>query len=190
MTMVLDYPRDGAAQFFDAYTAGEYGQAQSQAGGKLWEVSRRAIRDWTHIPSRPLNRKRIDPLVRVFRAISESRHVLELGDDWDMEGSSAVSEEAWNQAVRFLKNHARAMWQNHGIEIDPPHIAPGPDASIDCHWDFPDYELLINFPADPTAMAECYGDDRGRIRMKATFDPNTINEGLLLWLRKTTTELG
>ena len=112
--------------------------------------------------------------------------LLQLEDDWDTEGSPAIAEESWNRAVEWLKNHAIQIWRSHGSEIDPPDIGPGPDGSIDLHWDFPEYELLINFPADPDAMADCYGDDRGAIRFKATFDPRITNEGLLLWLKKAT----
>ncbi len=130
------------------------------------------------------------PFHRIQQAIEDSRCLLQLEDDWDTEGSPAITEESWNRAAEWLTNHADQIWRCHRIEIDPPTIAPGPNGSIDLHWDSPEYELLINFPADPAAMAGCYGDDRGKIRIKATFDPKITNEGLLLWLMKTSRDLG
>ncbi len=40
-----------------------------------------------------------------------------------------------------------------GSILDAPNILPGPDNSIDLHWDYPKYEILINIPADPMAEA-------------------------------------
>jgi hypothetical protein len=74
--------------------------------------------------------------------------------------------------------------------LDPPDIAPGPDGSIDLHWDYPAYEMLINIPRDESSMAGFYGDDRGRISIKGKFDPSQVNEGLLLWLMRKDSVVG
>ncbi|MCH8967458.1 MAG: hypothetical protein IID43_07240 [Planctomycetes bacterium] len=118
--------------------------------------------------------------------IERSREILELKDDFDDEGSPGYSEQVWKRAVEFLANHARWLWETYERVINAPSILPGPDGSIDIHWDDPSYEILINFPADPHAMAGFYGDDRGEISIKGKFDPSTFNHGLLLWLKKAT----
>ncbi|MCH7702483.1 MAG: hypothetical protein IID37_12430 [Planctomycetes bacterium] len=183
MAEVMDYPLEGAAEDLYDYAAQESRNPQGKEEQELWEKAREAILEWTRIPFDLPFRRRQNPLRRIQPAIESSRYLLQLEDDWDTEGSPAITEATWTRAVEWLNNHAVQIWRSHGIEIDPPDIGPGPDGSIDLHWDFPEYELLINFPTDPDAMADCYGDDRGAIRFKATFDPKTTNEGVLLWLK-------
>ena len=186
MPAVLDYPRQQAAETLVDSAAGEYGQAQGTEGAQLSEKARRAVRDQRDVACQRFYTRRTNPHFGIQQAIENSRSLLQLEDDWDTEGSPAIDEATWNRAVEFLKNHADQVWRCHGTEIDPPHIGPGPDGSVDLHWDLPEYELLINFPTDADAMAGCYGDDRGKIQIKATVDPKTTNEGLLLWLKKAT----
>lgn len=191
MVSVLDYPQRQVAATFIDDAEEKYGQPQGKEGEKLRQTrARLAIPGPTDVAYERYVRGRNDHIYGIRHAIESSRALLHLEDNWDAEGSPAIAEDTWKRAVEFLENHADRIWRHHGIELDPPHVAPGPDGSIDLHWDLPDYELLINFPADPTAMADCYGDDRGRIRIRATFDPRVTNEGLLLWLKKATTELG
>lgn len=116
--------------------------------------------------------------------IESSRRILELEDDFDDEGSPGYSEQVWKRAVEFLAKNAKWLLEIYGHLIDAPAILPGSGGSIDIHWDCPSYELLINFPADPQAMAGFYGDDRGEISIEGKFDPSTFNHGLLLWLAK------
>lgn len=116
--------------------------------------------------------------------IAESRTLLQLQHDWDGEGSEPINEDTWKRAVDFLQKQATLVRSRSGLEIDAPDILPGPDASIDLHWDRKDFELLVNIPADPKKMAGFYGDDRGVIRQKGTFDPSRLNEALLAWFVK------
>jgi hypothetical protein len=117
-------------------------------------------------------------------AIEESKQLLELQDDWDEEGSLAIEEAVWRRAANFLTRYARFVWSRFGKKLDAPDITPGPDGSIDLHWNQNEYEMLVNIRRDPTAMAGFYGDDRGNISIKGTFDPDSLNEGLILWLKK------
>lgn len=123
-------------------------------------------------------------LNHVADAINESRRLLALAPDWDGEGGVAISEHAWRQATTFVTNNARWVLERLGVAIDAPAIQPGPSGSVDLHWDHPDYELLINVPAQPGARAGFYGDDRSRVAIKGTLDLDAYNLGLLLWLAK------
>lgn len=124
-------------------------------------------------------------LPRVLRhiddAIDASRRILELEPDDEL-GEIGYAEETWLRAVEFLRKYSERLWNSAEHVLDAPKILPGPDGSIDIHWDEPNYEILINIPADPTVEAGFYGDDRGAISMKGTFDANTLNHGLHLWL--------
>lgn len=56
------------------------------------------------------------------------------------------------------------------LGVDLPEILPGPDGSIDLHWDYPGYEILINISAGPDAKVGFYGDDRSTVQVKGSFD--------------------
>ncbi len=130
------------------------------------------------------------PLPTALRHISEvienSRTILQLQDDWDEAGALPISEQTWRRATEFLSRYVERVWDTSGDALDAPDIAPVPDGSIDLHWDSPTYEMLINIPSDARRAAGFYGDDRDRISIKGHFDPQSVNEGLLQWLRKAT----
>lgn len=120
-------------------------------------------------------------LIPLDEIIEASRAILELEVDED-EAQAPYAEETWTRAVEFLRRNAKWVWDTFSRVIDLPEILPGPGGSIDLHWDYPGYEMLINIRADPNAKAGFYGDDRGQMCIKTKFDLNTFNHGLLLWL--------
>lgn len=122
----------------------------------------------------------LSPLDEIIEA---SRAILELELD-EAEAQAPYAEETWTRAVEFLRRNAKWVWDTLGLVVDLPEILPGPDGSIDLHWDYPGYEMLINIPADPTNKAGFYGDERGEIQIKGSFDPRRHNHGLLLWLAR------
>lgn len=115
--------------------------------------------------------------------IEDSRAILEIELDED-EAQIPYAEETWARAVEFLRRTTKWVCDTLGRVVDLPDILPGPDGSIDLHWDHSEYEMLINIPADPNDKAGFYGDDRGELFIKGKFDSNTFNHGLLLWLAR------
>ena len=103
---------------------------------------------------------RIENTNRLAQAIQRSRRILELGDDWDEEGSPGYSEETWSRAVEFLTVSKRRYWKETKKPVLVPTISPGPYGSIDLHWKTPNRELLINIPRNPEEPVSYYGDDR------------------------------
>lgn len=122
-------------------------------------------------------------LEHIRKSVENSRGILTLEPD-EERGEAGYSEETWNRAVDFVTKNAKWLWDSLEYVIDVPQILPGPDGSIDIHWDHPSFEMLINIPADPSAKAGFYGDDRGEIVIKGSFDQSKFNHGLLLWLAK------
>lgn len=121
-------------------------------------------------------------------AIGNSRKILQLGNNWDGEGSAGYSEVTWNRATNFLLSSAARYWRDHRRWVASPRITPGPDGSIDIHWKTPKRELLINIPANPEEPAAYYGDDKedgteNAVRGKK-LDTSTYNEWIIAWLMK------
>lgn len=126
-----------------------------------------------------------DELQRIRHEIVASRYMLSLsGDDLD-EGASPYTESTWRRAADFLAKNAWWAFVNLGRRIDAPRVLPGPQGSIDLHWDVPAYELLINIPDDANTPAGFYGDDRGTISIKGTVKQDSVNSGLLFFLTQT-----
>ena len=123
----------------------------------------------------------LTPLVELIEA---SHAILELELDED-EAQAPYAEETWTRAVAFVRRNAQWVWDTFSRVVDLPEILPGPDGSIDLHWDYPAYEMLINIPADPANKAGFYGDDRGENHIKGSFDPRTHDYGPFLWLATT-----
>jgi len=127
------------------------------------------------------------PVIKKLQdAIQQSQFILELGDDWDEEGSSSYSESTLKRAQSFLLKNAVQLWRRHKTCFDPPIIEPGPYGSIDLHWRAPKRELLINVPANPEEPISYYGDDKeegteNAIRGK-NLDQSTDTEWIFLWL--------
>lgn len=122
----------------------------------------------------------------VVRAIEESRWILDLRDDWDGEGASAYSRDTWQRATDFLKRCAARGWARFGLEIPAPEIGPGPDGSIDLHWNDPRerFVLLINIrrDGDPDGPAGFYGRNDSGTELKGKLNPDAPSAGLLEWL--------
>lgn len=131
--------------------------------------------DWNQVPFAPIR-----------QAIQASREMLDLPDDWDEEGSPQIQVNTWDRATIFVSRTTWSVFSSSGVVIDAPHISPGPEGSIDIHWNSDDYELLVNIPHDASRPAEFYGDDRSSFTIRGTLDPSTINQGLMQWLRNKT----
>lgn len=109
--------------------------------------------------------KQFDPLAD---AIEKSRRILELGDNWDGEGSPAYAEDTWNRACRLLLDQALALWNSDRTAIEIPSILNGPEGSIDIYW-AGEGTLLLNIPADTETEATLYGTRPGGGELRISF---------------------
>jgi hypothetical protein len=116
------------------------------------------------------------------KEIDRAREILELTDDWDGEGSPAYSQSTFDLAVAFLTSHSKYLWEHSCLHPPVPHIAPGPNGSIDLHWKRATWELLVNIPANTNEMAVFYGDNYGAQKIKGSIDPRQVNFGIATWL--------
>jgi hypothetical protein len=118
----------------------------------------------------------------IMRAIEASRAILDLGGDWDSEGSVGYLESTWERATEFLKRSAFALRVHRDREVQAPRILHGPDGGIDLHWKTDSHELLINIPADPREPADFYGDSGPSNMIKGKLKTSSQNEWILMWL--------
>jgi hypothetical protein len=114
--------------------------------------------------------------------IEHAKTILTLTDDWDEEGSRAYSKNTLARAVDFLAAHSAKGYDLRSSYPPAPSIGPGPNGSIDLHWKQKTWELLVNIPADDGQMAVFYGDDYGAAKIRGSFDPKTVNLGIVNWL--------
>jgi len=118
----------------------------------------------------------------IEEAIRSSFCILDIEPDEDAGIIEPYNEATLHRAAEFLRKHASWLWKNHSVIIAAPRLEPGPNGSIDIHWNTSDYELLVNIRKDPSQRAGFYGDDRGKICIKGTLDPSAFNNGLAIWL--------
>ena len=114
--------------------------------------------------------------------IEQARALLILKDDWDEEGGLAYSTKALERAISFLTVHSAKGYALRLSYPPVPKIGPGPDGSVDLHWKRKTWELLVNIPANDSEMAVFYGDDYGAAKIKGSFNPKTVNLGIINWL--------
>ncbi len=116
------------------------------------------------------------------QGIERSRWILQLQDDWDDEGAVGGYAEVWSRATEFLRSYATAFYDRYGRDLNLPSISPVPNGSIDLHWDYPSYELLINVTRDSAKPVTFYGDDRASTVLKGSVPDTDSSATLLAWL--------
>ena len=114
--------------------------------------------------------------------IEHAKAMFGAGDDLDLEGSPVYSKNTLDRALAFVSSHSAKGHALCSAYPPAPKIGPGPDGSIDLHWKQKTWELLVNIPADDSQMAVFYGDDYGAAKIKGSFDPKTVNLGIVAWL--------
>jgi hypothetical protein len=93
-------------------------------------------------------------------AIAESRKILEIEIDPDAGIDAQYTEDTWKRSTKLLQQLAERFWDDNGIFLPIPSIAPALAGSIDLFWELKDQTLLINIPADPASNATFYGRRR------------------------------
>ena len=117
--------------------------------------------------------------------LEESAYLLELEDDWDDEGGTAVDFDTWKRTVEFLAGYANHLYKYQGFVLDPPEIEPGPGTSIDLTWRGESYRLLVNVPSNPEQPMGYYGDNRqGENSIKGKLKSGPVQPYFAIWLKE------
>lgn len=126
--------------------------------------------------------KEPDYSYKVRELIKKSKSLLKLKDNWDGEGSSAISNKTWRRATNFIMQLAMSYYDFVNSCIDVPEILPGPDDTIDILWDFDKYELLLNVPSDINKPMSFFGLDKVSNRNIKLVEDKHFDKHLVLWL--------
>ena len=94
-----------------------------------------------------------------------------------------ILSAAFDRARKFLRTQSLEMKKRLGYFPPTPNISPGPNGSVDLHWEQPTWRLLVNIPATET-HASFYGECAGNGKIKGNLDPNRWNLGITSWLSK------
>lgn len=114
--------------------------------------------------------------VNLENTIDKSRSILESGEGYTV--------ETWKRATEFLWKMAEVFYDREGGHIFyPPAIKPGPQGSIDLHWELQKFELLITFPASPAQFPSCYGTDSLGVPIKRELDDPEDYVAMARWVR-------
>lgn len=119
----------------------------------------------------------------MIAAVNESGALLELPDDWDGNGTPGYSEQTWTRAAEVLIAFAALLAANNGVIVEDGEILPSANGGLDIDARSGDRQLLFSVSSDPLREVRFYGDDgrRGK-QVKATRDPSTIPNWLLVWM--------
>jgi hypothetical protein len=134
------------------------------------------------MPAKAQVHQEVSPLADLFEAVDASRRILDLPADWDDEGSPVFQESTWQKAADFLRRQALALWDRRGLSLPVPQILPGPESSIDIHWQSSRRELLLNVPSDNAAPITFYGDDYAQDKKKGQIENGALDLDLFAWL--------
>lgn len=167
-----------------AITEQECYENEIQAWGiERWSLSGSCLDDWC-VPRRSIRLVSPTNGADALFADHASRARLLLTPilDGETESAQGVAPDTLHRALEFLKRYY-SHFRGLSIEMPLPNIDRGPDHSVDLHWDRPSFELLINIPPG-NRFAEFYGDDRGAMQIRGTFDPSVVNSGMVEWLTR------
>jgi hypothetical protein len=114
--------------------------------------------------------------------IEQAEALIESAGDLNGEGVQIYSRNTFDRAAAFLRLHSDLLLEQYRIYLPVPNIGPGPDGSIDIHWKYRSWELLVNIPANPDENAVFYGDNYGTQKIRGSVDPTVFNFGLFMWL--------
>jgi hypothetical protein len=109
--------------------------------------------------------------------IQRAEELLEIEEE-----SSSHSKETLEHVRDFLIMQAKGMRDRFDKIVPVPAIGLGPKGSFDLHWKTAQWELLANFPADPTERGSYYADDYGSQTNRGHFDQGVFNLGIATWM--------
>lgn len=124
-------------------------------------------------------------LYEIVSFIESSKLLLSLEDNWHEEGADCITNDTWKNAVIFLINYSKFIFNNYGVSIKAPEISPCRNGSIDLAWRTKNARLLLNIkrPNGPV-FGSYYGDKyNNKDAIKNPIENNDVDDNLAFWMK-------
>jgi hypothetical protein len=105
-----------------------------------------------------------------------------LKQNWDGEGSKGYKLKTIKNAINFVIEYTKWIWEERNHCIPTPNIFPGVNGTVDVYWKSNNYDLIINIPEAPNTVASFYGDNMDSKKIQGTFSIEEKGPGILLEL--------
>ncbi len=128
----------------------------------------------------------IEKLLELDQKLMEySEGVVGAPNNWDGQGSKAITIESWNLATMLLRNILFNLWTK-GVDVPIPLVLANTDNSFDVYWDAHNFELLLNVPPKREELVHIYGEKQGapEYELEARMNYDFIEGVVVEWLKK------
>jgi hypothetical protein len=103
----------------------------------------------------------VDSTERLTESLNDICRLVELEDDWDLDGARRIDMDAVRLASQMVLAVELAIGRE-GVQWQPPEIGPAPDGSIAMRWDGGVRQTLMVFRPGQTSSVECVTREQGR----------------------------
>lgn len=121
--------------------------------------------------------------VELINELRDSIEILNLGDNWDGEGSQGYQKKTWKKMVNFLQEMAFKYFIDTNLYLNSPLVYPGSKGDLDVHWKTKEFELFLSIPQSDDDPIIYYGDDYKKNVIEGSFEKDNFEE-ILSWLKK------
>jgi hypothetical protein len=108
----------------------------------------------------------VNSTARLTESLNEIVRLLELEDDWNLEGARRIDLGATRLVSRLVRSIELAVRQG-GTHWQAPEVAPVPDGSVALTWDGDNRQILMVCRPGETSTVECIFRERGRRPFRA-----------------------
>ncbi|KKL89500.1 hypothetical protein LCGC14_1914050 [marine sediment metagenome] len=119
------------------------------------------------------------------KLIEYSEGIVGLPNNWDGDGSVAITRESWVFVEDLLKKILYKLWEQ-AYNVPIPLVLPNSDGSFDIDWQTENFELLLNIPNNKKDLVHIYGEKgdspENEIEVRINYD---LVQGVIIeWLKK------
>ncbi len=111
--------------------------------------------------------------------------IVGLQDNWDSQGSKAITEESWLLTTNLLKKILFKLWEKE-YNVPIPLVLPNTDNSFDVYWKTDKFELLLNIPPHLKELIHLFGEKIGfpEYEIDVRINQELVQGVVVEWLKK------
>ena len=127
-----------------------------------------------------------DRIIKLDEKLREyCENIVGLPDNWDEEGSKAITIESWNHTTALLRKILYDLWYN-GFDVSIPLVLPNTDGSFDIVWETEEFQLLLTIPANIKELVHIYGEKSGQpeYELEVRINYELVQGVIVEWMKK------